>query len=76
MQPYGLSNIIAEQFCQGVCARLLVQVVDALLREIDIVANEQVTQIVEQCCDHQRIAKTAFRGEVGRLQRMFLLGDG
>src|SRR5262245_45554562 len=76
VQPHGFRNIIAKQLGKNVRARLLVQIIDALLRQIYVVADEEVAQIVEQGGDHQRIAETAFGGEVGRLQRMLFLADG
>ena len=75
MQPHRPGNAPAIQLLENVRTRLLMRVIDAVLSQVHVIANQKVAQIVEQRGDHQRIAEIALDGEVRRLQRMLLLID-
>ena len=60
VQANRLGNIPAKQYLESVRTRLLVQVIDAVFREIDVVTDQQMAQIVEQRRDHQAVAEATF----------------
>ena len=60
VQANRLGNILAKQYLESVRTRLLVQVIDAVFREIDVVTDQQMAQIVEQRRDHQAVAEATF----------------
>ena len=60
VQANRLGNIPAKQCLESVRTRLLVQVIDAVFREIDVVTDQQMAQIVEQRRDHQAVAEPTF----------------
>ena len=72
----GPQHIVAKQAAQKGQGAELVQVVHAAFTGRVAQIVQQMAQVVQQRCRHQRVAGTGLFGQVGGLQRVFQLGNG
>src|SRR5262245_3612494 len=73
MQANRLGDAAAKELVEDSRARLLMQVVDALLGKVGIFANQQMSEVVEQAGNDQVVAEMALCSKRRGLQGVFQL---